>query len=195
MIPTGLRPFAAGATALPPDEEVEALLHRVRSTLARLKYQIELMRSLDDREAALATIDELREMLRVPLVVPVAPADGPTTAAVLVIDDDQRLGRLIAAMARRHGFDADHVAEWPETLSPSTVAVVDWSVLRPQLVAGSISPNRRLVIISGRLPDLPLEPLGDPQVLLKPFDEGQLVAAVLHAAREDGAQSSNQPDH
>ena len=49
---------------MPPDDDIESLFHRLRSTLARLKYEVELMDSLDDRPRVLETIDELRDLLR-----------------------------------------------------------------------------------------------------------------------------------
>ena len=168
---------------MPSDEEVEDLLHRVRSTLARLRYEIELMDSLADRPRVLETIDELRDMLR----ARVAPgSDAPVGALginVTVVDDDARLGRLIAAMLRRRGFTAGWQVDLPASVDPSVVLVADWGVLRSHLVTNPNLVLDRVVIMSGGSPDGHLARLNDPPVLLKPFDDAQLVAAVLLAAR------------
>jgi len=168
---------------LPSDKDVEDLLHRVRSTLARLKYEIELMDSLVERPRVLETIDELRDMLR---PKPAAGTDAPVGALginVTVIDDDARLGRLIAAMLRRRGFTADWSVDLPAELDPDTVFIVDWGVLRVHLTTHPRLSISRLVVMSGGTPDAYLTQLNDPPVLLKPFDEDELVATVLIVAR------------
>lgn len=166
------------------DDEIEALLHRVRSTLARLKYEIELMDSLADRPRVLETIDELRDMLR-PKVAPGSDAPiGALGINVTVVDDDARLGRVVAGMLRRRGFTASWSVDLPATIEPNVVLVADWGVLRSHLVTHPNLSIDRVVIMSGGAPDVYLARLNDPPVLLKPFEEAELVAAVLLVARD-----------
>src|ERR1700676_3629573 len=84
--------------------ELAAALHRLRSTLARLKAELELAqadgaappvsRLLSDLEQAFAL---LREVERAAL--------GLVT--VLVVDDDARLAELTARGLRRSGYEAE----------------------------------------------------------------------------------------
>jgi hypothetical protein len=94
----------ASAIDLPPSTELAGGLHRLRSTLARLKAELELAqadglappvsRLLSDLQEALAL---LREVERAAL--------GLVT--VLVVDDDARLADLTARGLRRSGYEEE----------------------------------------------------------------------------------------
>src|SRR5580704_16961103 len=102
--PGGSRRSVESATGSSPSPELAAALHRLRSTLARLKAELELAQedgAVAPARRLLGDVDEaltlLREVERVAL--------GLVT--VLVVDDDARLAELTARGLRRLGFDSD----------------------------------------------------------------------------------------
>ena len=92
------------ATGSSPSPELAAALHRLRSTLARLKAELELSQTdgtAPPVERVLGDLNEafsqLREVERAAFgLVP-----------VLVVDDDERLAELTARGLRRLGYEAD----------------------------------------------------------------------------------------
>ena len=105
--------------------ERPAALHRLRSTLARLKAELELAeadgtappveRLLQDVDEAFAHLSAAEE------------AEHPSVR-VLVLDDDERLGEITARGLRRLGFEADSAATLPESFG-GAVPVIDLGML------------------------------------------------------------------
>ena len=112
-------------------------LHRLRSTLARLKAELELAvvdgtppqpeRLLDDVRDALAQLGAVEDASRL-------------RGAVLAVDDDARLAEITARGLRRLGFDADS-----SSANPSAVLFITSSA-RPcpcrASASRSLLPNR-----------------------------------------------------
>jgi CheY-like chemotaxis protein len=172
------------ATGLLPSPEVAAALHRLRSTLARLKAELEraqedgaappVERLLGDADEALAL---LREVERAAL--------GLVT--VLVVDDDARLAELTARGLRRIGFDSDSTDAFRKP-RPGEVVVFDLGLypgldeggrsdlraLRPIVVTGATDSGSRALATS----------LNASDYLVKPVELEDLAAAIRRRTAE-----------
>ena len=166
------------ATGSSPSPELAAALHRLRSTLARLKAELELSQSdgtVLPVERALTDLNEAFSLLR---AVEIA-AFG--LVAVLVVDDDERLAALTARGLRRLGYEAESASALRE-LRPNEVVVFDLSLAsgldpmtrseltaaRPIVVTGATDPGSRGMA----------ERLEASDYLVKPVDLEDLVAAI-----------------
>jgi len=166
------------ATGSSPSPELAAALHRLRSTLARFKAELELSQSdgtLLPVERALTDLNEAFSLLR---AVEIA-AFG--LVAVLVVDDDERLAALTARGLRRLGYEAESASALRE-LRPNEVVVFDLSLAsgldpmtrsaltaaRPIVVTGATDPGSRALA----------ERLEASDYLVKPVDLEDLVAAI-----------------
>ncbi|HKC18031.1 MAG TPA: hypothetical protein VKE27_00230, partial [Candidatus Dormibacteraeota bacterium] len=111
--------MATGSSSRP---ELVTALHRLRSTLARAKAELELADSEGElvtrlRGDLLEALDLLGQVESLALrIVP-----------VLVLDDDERLGELTARGLRRLGFDAESAGAMRK-LRPGEVVVFDLSL-------------------------------------------------------------------
>lgn len=160
--------------------ELIAALHRLRSTLARARAELELAE----------TEDELVERLRGDMSEALELLGAVESAAlvvvpVLVLDDDERLAELTARGLRRLGFDAEPATAMRK-LRPGEVIVFDLSVAssldeparaalaaaRPVVVSGASDPASRAVA----------EELGATEYLVKPVDVDALVTAIQRRA-------------
>jgi CheY-like chemotaxis protein len=162
------------ATGSSPSPELAPALHRLRSTLARLKAELELSQS-GGTERALADLDEAFSLLR---AVEVAALG---LVSVLVVDDDERLAELTARGLRRLGYDAESAGTLRE-LRPNEVVVFDLSLAsgldpkarsaltaaRPIVVTGATDPGSRAQA----------ERLEASDYLVKPVELEDLVAAI-----------------
>src|SRR4029077_14782242 len=84
--------------------ELESALHRLRSTLARLKAELELSEvdgTAPPIDRLLAGLDEAFAFLGA------AEEAGQGAARVLVVDDDGRLAEITARGLRRMGYEAE----------------------------------------------------------------------------------------
>ena len=158
--------------------ELPVALHRLRSTLARLKAELELAvvdgtppqpeRLLDDVRDALSQLGAVEDASRL-------------RGSVLVVDDDARLAEITARGLRRLGFDADS-SNALRTLRSREVLVFDLSVLdgldaaahrdlrasRPIVVTGATDPASRAKADS----------LDASHYLVKPIELEELAAAI-----------------
>ena len=99
----GLRRCVGLATGSSPRTELAAALHRLRSTLSRLKAELEL----SEADATTPPIDRLLADLEDAFaLLGMAEAATQGVAHVLVVDDDARLAEITARGLRRQGFDA-----------------------------------------------------------------------------------------
>lgn len=172
------------ATGSSPSPELAAALHRLRSTLARLKAELELAQSdgtLPHVESLLADLSDAFSHLR---EVEVA-AFG--LVSVLVVDDDTRLGELTARGLRRLGYEAES-ATILRDLRPQEVVVFDLSLAsgldentrsaltaaRPIVVTGATDPGSRAQAAR----------LAASEYLVKPVELDDLVAAINRRAAE-----------
>jgi len=105
--------------------ELPAALHRLRSTLARLKAELELAMAEGDAPPMERLLDDVREALSQLEAVEDA---SQLRGAVLVVDDDERLGEITARGLRRLGFNADSSSKL-SALPAGEIVVFDLSVL------------------------------------------------------------------
>jgi CheY-like chemotaxis protein len=164
--------------------ELAAALHRLRSTLARLKAELELAevdgttppidRLLADLEEAFALLGAAEDASQAPV-------------RVLVVDDDGRLAEITARGLRRLGFEADWSSE-VRPLRPQEVLVFDLGLLvgldaaakkrvrdaRPIVVTGATDPASRALASSLEANDY----------LVKPIELEELAAAIKRRVEE-----------
>jgi CheY-like chemotaxis protein len=171
------------ATGSSRNPELAAALHRLRSTLARLKAELELGEA--DGEAARGRLlGDLNEALMLLQAVEQA-AFG--VVPVLVVDDDARLGELTARGLRRLGYDAEARSALRE-LRPREIVVFDLGlapsldqdgrialkVARPIVVTGATDPTSRALAAGFDASDY----------LVKPVELEDLVKAISRRVEE-----------
>jgi CheY-like chemotaxis protein len=170
------------ATGSSPSPELPAALHRLRSTLARLKAELELAHADGTAAPAERMLGDLNEALVLLRAVEQA-AFG--TVSVLVLDDDARLAELTARGLRRLGYDADSAGA-PRELRPGEVVVFDLGLAaglgksarsalkaaRPIVVTGATDPGSRALAADFDASDY----------LVKPVELEDLVAAISRRA-------------
>ena len=145
-------------------------MHRLRSTLARARAELELAQADGDPPPVDRLLTDLREALD---LLGRVEAAAFQIVRVLVLDDDERLAELTARGLRRLGYDAEAASRVRE-LRPREVVVLDLglsasfdahqlSVLRaarPIVVTGATDPASRAVA----------EDLGATEYLVKPVE-------------------------
>ena len=171
-------------TGSSPKPEVARALHRLRSTLARLKAELELAEvdgtvppvdrllvDLDEAFALLAALERASHLL----------------APVLVLDDDARLAEITALGLTRLGYEADSGSAL-RPLREREILVFDLSLLpgldsaaraavrasRPIVVTGATDSASRALAAS----------LGASDYIVKPMDLAELVAAISRRMAE-----------
>jgi CheY-like chemotaxis protein len=171
-------------TGSSPSPELAAALHRLRSTLARLKAELELAReegSAPPVERLKGDVDDALEQLRAVERL----ALGLVT--VLVVDDDVRLAELTARGLRRMGYDSDS-ADTVQESRPGEVVVFDLGLYsgldesarsalrsaRPIVVTGATDVASRALAKS----------LNASDYLVKPIELDELAAAISRRIAE-----------
>jgi CheY-like chemotaxis protein len=158
--------------------ELAAALHRVRSTLARMKAELELAESGGELALAERLRGDLSEALD---LLGVIESSLFRVVQVLVLDDDERLAELTARGLRRLGYEAESASS-PRKLRPGEIVVLDLSLsaslrpderaqlaaTRPIIVTGAADPASRAMA----------DELGACDYLVKPVDLGGLAAAI-----------------
>jgi len=153
-------------------------LHRLRSTLARLRAELEVAESDGSVPPVARLLSDLREALDLLENVESAALG---VVRVLVVDDDERLGELTARSLRRLGFDAE-AADRLRALRAGEVVVFDLGVsasltsadravlraARPVVVTGAVDSASRALAAD----------LGASDYLVKPVDSEELAAAI-----------------
>ena len=168
----------ASGTGSSPKPELAAALHRLRSTLARLKAELEL--AMVDGVAP--PMERLLEDVRDALSDLAAVEDAShLRGAVLVVDDDARLAEITARGLRRIGFDADSSSTL-RALRGQEILVFDLSLLegldgaarrevrasRPIVLTGATDPASRALASS----------LDASDYLVKPIELDELASAI-----------------
>jgi CheY-like chemotaxis protein len=167
--------------------ELAAELHRLRSTLARLKAELELSQS----DGTALPVDRLLADLSDAFV----QLRGVEVAvfgliSVLVVDDDERLAELTARGLRRLGYEAESTGALRQ-LRPNELVVFDLSLAsgldegtrtaltaaRPIVVTGATDPGSRAQAAR----------LGASDYLVKPVELDDLVAAI-NRRRAEGSR-------
>jgi CheY-like chemotaxis protein len=158
--------------------ELAAALHRLRSTLARLKAEFELAEADGDALPISRLLDDLKQALE---LVDDVEAASLNVVRVLVVDDDERLGELTARSLRRLGYDAESIGKWRQ-LRAREVVVFDLGLVasldadaraalkaaKPIVVTGAADTASRFLATS----------LDASDYLLKPVDTEDLAAAI-----------------
>jgi CheY-like chemotaxis protein len=168
----------ASGTGSLPKPELAAALHRLRSTLARLKAELELAMADDMAPSSERLLEDVREALS--FLSDVEDASH-LRGAVLVVDDDGRLADITARGLRRMGFDADSAVA-PRAMRAGEVLVFDLSLVealdgatyrqvrasRPIVLTGATDPASRALASS----------LDASDYLVKPVELEELAAAI-----------------
>ncbi len=169
------------ATGSSPSPELAAALHRLRSTLARLKAELELAwadgsgdQLLEDVRESLLHLGEVEDMIY-------------RRSAVLVVDDAARLGELTARGLRRLGFDARSDTALG-SLRPRDVVVFDLSLLAG-LDASAVAILRaaRPIVVTGATDSASrafANGLDASDYLVKPVEVEDLAAAINRRMEE-----------
>ena len=173
------------ATGSSPRAELAATLHRLRSTLARLKAELELSEvdgTTPPIDRLLADLDEAFALLGA------AEDAGQPQVHVLVVDDDSRLAEITARGLRRLGFEADssstlrsmrarEVLVFDLGLFPGLDAAAEKSVraARPIVLTGATDPGSHALASS----------LGASAYLVKPVELDALAAAIKRRMAEE----------
>ena len=110
--------LATGSSSRP---ELAAALHRLRSTLARAKAELELAEADSETLLKERLLGDLSEALQ---LLGQVEAAALSIVPVLVLDDDERLGELMARGLRRLGYDAESASRL-RPLKPTEVVVLD----------------------------------------------------------------------
>jgi len=153
-------------------------MHRLRSTLARARAELELARTDGDPLPVDRLLGDLREALD---LLGRVEAAAFQIVAVLVLDDDERLAELTARGLRRLGYEAESASRM-RALRPREVVVLDLGLsvsldadqlvalraARPIVVTGAADPASRALA----------DDLGASDYLVKPVELDDLAAAI-----------------
>jgi CheY-like chemotaxis protein len=158
--------------------EIAAGLHRLRSTLARLKAELELA----EVDGTSAPIDRLLDGLEEAFaLLATVEAASHSIVSVLVLDDDARLAEITARGLNRLGYEADSgIALRPLRLGE--VLVFDMSLL-PGLDAAAREAVRaaKPIVVTGATDSASralAAALGASDYLVKPIELEELAAAI-----------------
>ena len=160
--------------------EVATSLHRLRSTLARLKAELELAEvdgTLPPVDRLLADLEEAFALL----AAAEAANHAGGASSVFVLDDDERLAEITARGLRRLGYGADsgsalrplganEVLIFDLSLFPGLDATAQQAVrtAKPIVVTGATDPASRSLAAS----------LHASAYLVKPIELEELAAAI-----------------
>ena len=153
-------------------------MHRLRSTLARARAELELARTDGDPLPVDRLLGDLREALD---LLGRVEAAAFQIVAVLVLDDDERLAEITARGLRRLGYEAESASRM-RVLRPREVVVLDLGLsasldadqlvalraARPIVVTGAADPASRALA----------DDLGASDYLVKPVELDDLAAAI-----------------
>lgn len=155
-----------------------AALHRLRSTLARIKAELELAEADDTSPPVGRLLEDLEEAFG--LLSAAEEADQPATA-VLIVDDDARLADVTARGLRRLGFDARSRPSVGK-IKRGEVLIIDLGLLDALDEAGLEAVRAaRPIIVTGaadRASRARAESMGASDYLVKPVELDDLSAAI-----------------
>jgi len=168
----------ASVTDSTSSSELAAALHRLRSTLARMRAELEMAEGDEGAPPVDRLLADLRQALDLLGDVESAAFE---LVPVLVLDDDERLGELTARGLRRRGYQAEAAASL-RSLRPREVVVLDLGMVgaldgagrmalkgaRPIVVTGAADPASRQLAAE----------LDASDYLVKPVEMDDLVEAI-----------------
>ena len=177
--------MATGSSSSPERRaELADALHRLRSTLARARAELEVA----EADGAAPPVEVLLEDLRSALdLLGAVESVALGIVRVLVVDDDDRLGQLTARGLRRLGYDADSAVAI-RALRTGEVVVFDLGVLRSlsSTERDALRASRPIVVtgaVDGASRAL-ADDLCASDYLVKPVDIEELAAAINRRAAE-----------
>jgi CheY-like chemotaxis protein len=158
--------------------ELATALHRLRSTLARMRAELEVAEADGGAPPVEVVLGDLRHALE---LLGDVESEAFSLIRVLVVDDDERLGELTARGLRRLGYEAEWSASM-RLLRAREILVVDLGVAasldaanraelkdaRPIVVTGAADPASRALAAD----------LAASDYLVKPVEPDELVAAI-----------------
>ena len=162
--------------------ELASALHRLRSTLARMRAELELASEDGEAPSVMRLLEDVSDALGLLARVEAAAL---SLVSVLVVDDDERLAELTARSLRRLGYQAESASRL-RPLRQGEVVVFDLGAAasldvaeraalrsaRPIIVTGAADPGSRAMA----------EDLDASAYLVKPVDVDELVAAIKRRA-------------
>lgn len=162
--------------------ELAAALHRLRSTLARMRAELELAQEDGEAPPVTRLLEDVTDALG---LLGRVEAAALSLVTVLVVDDDERLADLTARSLRRLGYEAESAGRLrPLRLgevvvfdlgATSSLDVAERAVLRsarPIIVTGAADPGSRAMA----------EELDASAYLVKPVEVEELAAAIKRRA-------------
>ncbi|HEX2646907.1 MAG TPA: hypothetical protein VHO95_06740 [Candidatus Dormibacteraeota bacterium] len=174
------------ATGSSSGPELAAALHRLRSTLARVRAELEVAESDGSVPPVPRLLADLREALD---LLGEVESEAFALARILVLDDDERLGELTARSLRRLGYDAEPATAM-RPLRTRDLVVLDLGMVaafsgrdlevlraaRPIVVTGAADPASRALAAD----------LNASDYLIKPVEIEDLAAAIKRRAGQLG---------
>jgi CheY-like chemotaxis protein len=172
----------ASVTGSSSSPELAAALHRLRSTLARMRAELEVA----DSDGASPPVGRLLGDLRQALdLLGEVESAAFALVRVLVLDDDERLGELTARGLRRMGYEAES-STVIRALRPRELVVLDLGLAagvdpagravlkaaRPVVVTGAADPASRALAAE----------LDASDYLIKPVELEELAGAIKRRA-------------
>jgi CheY-like chemotaxis protein len=173
------------ATGSSSRTELATALHRLRSTLARARAELEVAQADGESVPVDRLLGDLGEALR---LLEAVEAAAFSIVSVLVLDDDERLGELTARSLRRLGYEAESASRL-RALRPREIVILDLGLssslsaeelstlraVRPIIVTGAADPASRALA----------EDLGASGYLIKPVETEDLAAAIKRRMAEE----------
>ena len=174
----------ASSSSRSRERELAASLHRLRSTLARVRAELELAEADGVAPSVQRLLSDMREALE---TLSAVESEALGVVRVLVVDDDDRLGELTARGLRRLGFDAESAVAM-RSLRPHEVVVFDLGLTgslslgdrealrgsRPVVLTGAVDSGSRALA----------EDLKASDYLVKPVEPEVLAAAIMRRDAE-----------
>jgi CheY-like chemotaxis protein len=165
--------------------ELAAALHRLRSTLARARAELELADEDGASVEADRVLADVREALE---LLGRVEAEVLSLRSVLVVDDDDRLGELMARGLRRLGYDA-HSTTGMRMLKPREIVVVDLGITAAlDADARAALKASRPIVLTGatdRASRALAQELSASDYLVKPVELEDLAAAINRRMAEE----------
>jgi DNA-binding NarL/FixJ family response regulator len=166
--------------------ELAPALHRLRSTLSRLKAELELAEADGSVPPVTRLLEDLEEAL-----VHLAAAEGAGHGAlqrVLVADDDVKLAEITAKGLRRRGFDAEASGALRLTMA-GEVLVVDLGLLEgmDESALDEVREARPIIVTGAtdRASRTMAERVDASAYMVKPVDVDDLATAINRRVAAD----------
>jgi CheY-like chemotaxis protein len=164
-------------------------LHRLRSALAKLRGELELL-EMDGQPPGRDVFVALDEAFDWLATVEAASLGAPVR--VVLADDDARLSELTATRLRRLGFEVDVVADLPrarERIRAGDRLVVDYGLIAEAVDADleRLAAIGRMIVVSGSVAEADrnrARALGAVAYLVKPVEMSELAQLLRAPAGE-----------